>query len=99
MDQKKRRIEYRFGRVRSLVPLFVAAGFIGRLFVTAGFLITCLPAFATGTSAAPSGKKRAKHRGRHCAAVRGYLKHGEGVISVATVALGDLANEIGKKRA
>lgn len=98
MDQKKRRIEYRFGRVRSLVPLFVAAGFTGRLFVTAGFLITCLPAFATGTSAAPSGKKRAKHRGRHCA-VRGYLKHGEALFLWRLWLLAIWPTRLGKKRA
>lgn len=38
------------GVVQTIAVYVVAAGFTGRLFVAAGFLITCLLAFATGTS-------------------------------------------------
>lgn len=38
------------GVVQTIASYVVAAGFTGRLFVAAGFLITCLLAFATGTS-------------------------------------------------
>lgn len=38
------------GAVQTIAYYVVAAGFTGRLFVAAGFLITCLLAFATGTS-------------------------------------------------
>lgn len=38
------------GAVQTIAAYVVAAGFTGRLFVAASFLITCLLAFATGTS-------------------------------------------------
>lgn len=38
------------GAVQTIASYVVAAGFTGRLFVAATFLITCLLAFATGTS-------------------------------------------------
>ena len=38
------------GVVQTIAAYVVAAGFTGRLFVAASFLITCLLAFATGTS-------------------------------------------------
>lgn len=38
------------GVVQTIAVYVVEAGFTGRLFVAAGFLITCLLAFATGTS-------------------------------------------------
>ena len=38
------------GAVQTIAAYVVAAGFTGRLFVAAAFLITCLLAFATGTS-------------------------------------------------
>ena len=38
------------GAVQTIAAYVVAAGFTGRLFVAATFLITCLLAFATGTS-------------------------------------------------
>lgn len=38
------------GMVQTIAAYVVAAGFTGRLFVAATFLITCLLAFATGTS-------------------------------------------------
>ena len=38
------------GAVQTIAVYVVAAGFTGRLFVAASFLITCLLAFATGTS-------------------------------------------------
>lgn len=38
------------GAVQTIAVYVVAAGFTGRLFVAAAFLITCLLAFATGTS-------------------------------------------------
>ncbi|MCM1268594.1 MAG: hypothetical protein NC302_11880 [Bacteroidales bacterium] len=38
------------GMVQTIASYVVAAGFTGRLFAAAGFLITCLLAFATGTS-------------------------------------------------
>ena len=38
------------GVVQTIAAYVVAAGFTGRLFVAAAFLITCLLAFATGTS-------------------------------------------------
>ena len=38
------------GVVQTIAAYMVAAGFTGRLFVAASFLITCLLAFATGTS-------------------------------------------------
>lgn len=38
------------GAVQTIAAYVVAAGFTGRLFVGASFLITCLLAFATGTS-------------------------------------------------
>ena len=38
------------GAVQTIATYVVAAGFTGRLFVAAAFLITCLLAFATGTS-------------------------------------------------
>ncbi len=38
------------GAVQTIAYYVVAAGFTGRLFVAASFLITCLLAFATGTS-------------------------------------------------
>lgn len=38
------------GAVQTLAAYVVAAGFTGKLFVAASFLITCLLAFATGTS-------------------------------------------------
>lgn len=38
------------GAVQTIAAYVVAAGFTGKLFVAASFLITCLLAFATGTS-------------------------------------------------
>lgn len=38
------------GAVQTIAAFVVAAGFTGKLFVAASFLITCLLAFATGTS-------------------------------------------------
>lgn len=38
------------GAVQTIAAYVVAAGFTGKLFVAATFLITCLLAFATGTS-------------------------------------------------
>ena len=38
------------GAVQTIAAYVVEAGFTGRLFVAASFLITCLLAFATGTS-------------------------------------------------
>jgi Na+/H+ antiporter NhaC len=38
------------GAVQTIAAYVVAAGFTGRLFVAAAFLVTCLLAFATGTS-------------------------------------------------